>query len=57
MALAWKELLIGRDYYISNSNLSRYGVKSDIVVKESDRFEDGFLLRYAVGQPMGALSS
>nr|QXN75380.1 MAG: RNA-dependent RNA polymerase [Grapevine-associated mitovirus 5] len=57
VALAWKTLLIDRDYFIKTTDLAKYGTKSDIIVKESDRYEDGFNLRYAVGQPMGALSS
>jgi len=57
VALAWKTLLTDRDYFISTSDLAKYGTKSDIFVKEEDKYEDGFYLRYAVGQPMGALSS
>lgn len=57
VALAWKSLLIDRDYFISMKDLQKYGSDSDIIVDSSTAYEDGFNIRYAVGQPMGALSS
>lgn len=45
LGVTWKELLVGRDYYISDRLLEKYNLDGPVRV------------RYAVGQPMGALSS
>lgn len=55
IADAWYSILIRRPYFIADSELKKY--PSDIIFDERKRVKGGFQLEYAVGQPMGALSS
>jgi hypothetical protein len=48
-ANAWKELLVDRDYYLFSGKLEE--------INSMDPGTGVSILRYAVGQPMGALSS
>lgn len=45
-AYSWGSILVNREYYISSHNREKYGIP-----------ESTLALSYAVGQPMGALSS
>lgn len=49
----WKSLLVGRDYVLSRRLLSSNKISNPVGFPE----EGDLSLRYAVGQPMGALSS
>jgi len=56
IANAWNDILVGRPYAVSLSDLRKYS--SDIIFDESTLVNGKyFKLKYSVGQPMGALSS